>query len=211
MKIFILKIEGVMIEENKAYTVAQLNGNTPYVKANANPSAEDYNDVSTIENWKKYQAHVNADYVLLKQQVKLLFDAKAGTEDLRWAACTDAEKDIVAACFLVSGTKVLERYPTTKSALWKEHVALCTSARQKRVDAVMPSISEILTVKADRIAMWSKTHDKATKFVGTGDTDLSDWMNNVAPYASAGGFAQKSYFTQAILDKFNNIVNTGLY
>lgn len=181
------------------------------------------NDISSIVNWESIpvvvdgvtvKVTVEKDSIYRKSEIKTLFIAKGVDEDARWSACSDDEKDVVAACYLVSTAKRLERYTAQQdfdNFVLLGHVSI--SSRSSRIDAVQIAIGQALLDQADRADMWTSTQLMTDAYINAGDTgnsSLQAWMNNTGDFVS-NGFAQKSYFSQGLLDSFNNIVVDGNY
>lgn len=62
MKLYRLKINWIPFDENAAYTDAELNGNQPLRASETPLDANDYDDISSIENWNIHGKKLRKDY-----------------------------------------------------------------------------------------------------------------------------------------------------
>lgn len=139
MNLYRLKINGLPFEETQGYEVADLNGLTPYVLANNNPSIQDYDDITSIENYHLLGAIAGLDF----QQVHgilFMWCLAVGFSNL-----TLVEQDIIAEYCASDDTTLVTHYATTQTAGDLVSAKIMHSAR---LGVVVEELTKIANIRA---------------------------------------------------------------
>ena len=83
MNLYRLKISGVPFDDNQSYTDVELNGNDPYLADTTNPSASDYDDISSVTNWHSHWMKVKRDYKRYRDKIKDIAETR-GIGEIIW-------------------------------------------------------------------------------------------------------------------------------
>ena len=192
------------------WNIEPAGANYPYISAESNPDVNLWHDVSSIESWDKYGVRCR-DYKATRAAIIELYIAKGVDETSRFAACNEAEKDIVCLYIVAGGFNRVTRVgPTVDKSNYKKFGLCMVSSREARIQEAMLEIGYTLGVQADIEDLFSELREKIESHKQLNKKDLKEWINSEGVYSSSG-FNQKSYFTQAVADIFNNIVELGIY
>lgn len=166
-------------------------------------------DVSSIENWDKFSS--KRDFKFIRLEIIKMYIAKGVDEAARWAACSEAEKDIVCKYLVAGGVNRVTRVGADQDkANYKAFGRKMIASRDARIEEALLEIGYMLGVQENIEDMFSELRDKIEDHKKLNSKDLKEWINNEGAYASAG-FQQKAYYNSNIRDKFNDIVENGNY
>lgn len=124
MLLFRKKIDGW-----DSYVNETISGIFPYMAADANPDANLWLDVSSIENWDLYGKRVGKDYKWWRDKIKdLVQDLGGGNIDAGFALCTLPEKLILVKHKIGSHALNMDAYKTYYMSLGQDASTAYTNA-----------------------------------------------------------------------------------
>jgi len=157
MKLWALKVNGTAITNNAGWNESELQGNEPLIVAGIQPSV-DYEDVSTIENWKTYGPLLK-DYKFIRREIQVLVVM------IGWESLTLEEKRIASSMFAVAQAERNEVDTTQEQVAHGVDFHECSiESREARLNR---GVSEIL----NRLE-WADAQDVVSS-LGTQSLDTS--------------------------------------
>jgi hypothetical protein len=172
-----------------------------------------YDDVSTIEGW--YGSNV-LDWGRRRLQIKPLFYAKAGADLSNFATLTDAEKQIGAECFFIPLVMRLQFWSSDEDKVhWGNLLARTKESRVATIETMRKRVGDRIRtgeLTLLQTQMFDKDSSAMISWYERSDArDFYQWLTNeVGSAYETDGFAEKTYYSQALKDELLTIYN-GLF
>tara|TARA_R110001592_G_scaffold120545_3_gene325020 strand:- start:97933 stop:98535 length:603 start_codon:yes stop_codon:yes gene_type:complete len=165
-------------------------------------------DISTedgIINNNLYGSYA-ADYVRATKEMSILFEEREGeTEDEKWQTCTLNEKLCLSKRMIIDNKSLRVQVYTEieDENNFILHADESIKCRNFRVEYAKLNIGYLLTVE-DRIDLFSITAAMLNSFINANDKSIILWFH------SPDGFRQRRYYSDTILNCFEQIVENGI-
>lgn len=172
-----------------------------------------YDDVSTITGW--YGSDV-LDWGRRRLQIKPLFYAKAGADLSNFATLTDEEKQIGAEAFFIPLAMRLQFWSSEEDEVrWANLLAKTKESRVATIETMRKTVGDRIRT-GELTLLQTQMFDKDTSLMiswyeRSDARDFYQWLTNeVGSAYETDGFAEKTYYTQALKDELLTIYN-GLF
>lgn len=155
----------------------------------------------------KYWKRDYIDFNKARSAMSMAIVSKGGFSNL-----TDFEKLVVSRWFLATYEQRITVITNEQDRInWDFIVKYTKMARDKRIEKSRRDISYTL-YPTDSNNLFDTVGSLITAYSIANKSDLIDWFNNtVGTQYENNGFAQKSYFSQDLLDSFNDVIKNGNY
>ncbi len=180
------------------------NGDQSFFDEFDQQGAEPETEIVTIA---KYWRRDYIDFNKARASMALAISNKGGFDNL-----TNFEKLVSVRWFLVPYDKRITVITDEQDKInWDFIVKYTKIARDKRIEKTRKDISYTLYPN-DSNNLFDSVSALITSYSVANKPDLIDWFNNTVGSAyENNGFMQKNYFSQELLDMFNNVFKNGDY
>ena len=221
MKLLAYKIDEKVINRDIFnWSVSQLDGNKPWIVSETD--IENYEDITSIENWDKLCTFIDKDFLFIRQRMKDILDVgnvdKNGDYSTYSDRMTFIEGQISSRYFLINKSKrdiylseqeqtfwwglLVEKSQQSRSLRWEKAKTYISYKLDAQTSSDLAISTSELCNNYINYNIISKAKDDVS--------GLFDYLRGIEDYSTTG-YPSKTYWNQQDQDKLLDILENGNY